>query len=83
MKLTAEQKCNVASHGIEEIQKLIRSVKHSFERVMDNHRAEIEELELKNKDISKAKSDFERDMKSSINERTKKYQVEKLQRYFD
>jgi len=82
-KLTAEQKCNVASHGIEEITKTIRAAKNSFDRVMDNLRAEMEGLELKIKDISKAKCDFERDMKSSINERTKKYQVEKLQRYFD
>ena len=82
-KLTAEQKCNVAVHGIEEIQKKIRIEKNSFDRKMDILRAEVEEKELKTKDISKAKSDFERDMKSSINERTKKYQVEKLQRYFD
>jgi len=82
-KLTAEQKCNVAVNGIEEIQKKIRIEKNTFDRKMDILRAEIEEKELKIKDISKAKSDFERDMKSSINERTKKYQVEKLQRYFD
>lgn len=82
-KLTAEQKCDIAMKEIEDINNEMAKVKNESERKLDNDRAYIEELEMKQKDISKAHTDFERDMKNSINERTKKYHAEKVQRYFE
>jgi len=38
---------------------------------------------MKQKDINKAHTDFERDMKNAVNVTTKKYHAEKVQRYFD
>jgi len=82
-KLSGEQKCDIVLREIEEIATEVETVKSETERVIDNYRASIEELELKQRDIAKAFSDFERDMKNSINDRTKKYQAEKVQRYFE
>lgn len=82
-RLTAERKCIIITHETDELDRRTELVKQDCERIVDHFRAIIEELELKKGDISKAYCDFERDMKSSLNDRTKKYQAEKLQRYFD
>ena len=83
MRLTAEQKCDIAMKEIEDINQEMKKVRLDSERRLDNDRADIEELEMKQKDINKAHTDFERDMKNAVNVTTKKYHAEKVQRYFD
>lgn len=83
MRLTAEQKCDIVMKEIEDINQEMSKVRLDSERKLDNDRAVIEELEMKQKDINKAHTDFERDMKNALNVTTKKYHAEKVQRYFD
>ena len=83
LRLTAEQKCDIVIKEIEDVNNEKEKIKLEAEKKMDNDSAVIDELKHRQKDIQKAHSDFERDMKNAVNERTKKYHAEKVQRYFD
>jgi len=82
-RISTEHKCIVANLEADEVEQNMNDICLSTEKELDNYQAIIEGLELKCKDINKSECDFEREMKSSMNERTQKYQYEKLQRYFE
>ncbi|XP_078491712.1 cilia- and flagella-associated protein 263-like [Ciona intestinalis] len=84
LRLTAEQKCDIAQRELEELRDDIDKLKDESERILDNYRAGLEEAELRITEIKKATYEFDRDIcKGSINARTGKVVAEKVVRYFE
>uniref|UniRef100_H2YDN7 Cilia- and flagella-associated protein 263 n=1 Tax=Ciona savignyi TaxID=51511 RepID=H2YDN7_CIOSA len=84
LRLTAEQKCDIAQRELEELRDEIDKLKDESERILDNYRAGLEEAELRITEIKKATYEFDRDIcKGSINPRTGKVVAEKVIRYFE
>nr|XP_039257133.1 coiled-coil domain-containing protein 113-like [Styela clava] len=84
LRLTAEQKCDIAQRELEELREEIDKLKEDSERVLDNYRANLEEAEMKIQESKKAFYEFDRDIcKGSINPRTNKVIAEKVLRYYE
>nr|CAB3228139.1 coiled-coil domain-containing protein 113-like [Phallusia mammillata] len=84
LRLSAEQKCDIAQRELEELREEIDKLKEEAERVLDNYRAGLEEAELRFSEIKKAVYEFDRDIcKGSVNPRTGKVVAEKVVRYFE
>lgn len=84
LKLTAEQKCDIAQREIEELREEIERLRDESERILDNYKAVMEEADVRVVEIRKSSYEFERDIvKGSINPRTGNIMAEKLVRYFE
>lgn len=84
LKLTAEQKCDIAQREIEELREEIERLKDESERILDNYKAVMEEADVRIVEIRKSSYEFDRDIvKGAVNPRTGKVLAEKLVRYFE
>lgn len=84
LKLTAEQKCDIAQREIEELREDIEKDKEESEKTLDHFKAIMEETEMRLSEMKKESYEFERDIvKGSLNHRTNKVIAEKALRYFD
>ena len=62
LKLTAEQKCDVASREVDELREEIERKKEDWEKVLDGHRAVSEEAGRRMDEFKKLQYEFERDV---------------------
>ncbi|KAH9505387.1 hypothetical protein Btru_058610, partial [Bulinus truncatus] len=84
LKLSAEQKCDIAQREIEELHDEINILKENSEKVVDTLKAIMEEADMRLSEIKKESYEFERDIvKGSVNYRTHKVVAEKCMRYFE
>ncbi|KAK2141456.1 hypothetical protein LSH36_1095g00096 [Paralvinella palmiformis] len=84
LRLSAEQKCDIALREIEEYREELEKLHEESERIMDNFKAIMEECDLRLAEMKKASYEFERDVvKGSINPRTNKVIAEKVVRYLE
>jgi len=84
LKLTAEQKCDIAQREIEELREDIEKDKEESEKTLDHFKAIMEETDMRLSEMKKESYEFERDiLKGSVNHRTSKVIAEKCLRYFD
>ncbi|XP_071503610.1 cilia- and flagella-associated protein 263-like [Diadema antillarum] len=84
LKLSSEQKCDIAQREIEELREEIEKLKEESEKVLDNYKAIMEESDTRFAELKKSRYEFERDiLKGSVNDRTKKVVAEKVVRYYE
>lgn len=84
MRLTADQKCDIASKEIEELKEEMNRVTEDVERSSDSYNAVLEEAEIRINDIKAEIREFERDvLKAGFNPINRKIVAEKLIKYFD
>ncbi|CAH1780224.1 unnamed protein product [Owenia fusiformis] len=84
LRLTAEQKCDIAQREIEESRDVVEKLKDDSEKVLDTYKAIMEEADMRLAEIKKTSYEFERDIvKGSTQGRTGKVIAEKVQRYFE
>ncbi|KAK7492203.1 hypothetical protein BaRGS_00016500 [Batillaria attramentaria] len=84
LKLSAEQKCDIAQREIEELREEIEKLKEESEKVLDTYKAIMEEADMRLAETKKESYEFERDIvKGSVNNRTARVIAEKVMRYFD
>ena len=84
MRLTAEQRCDIAIKEIEELKEDMKKMDEEAEKELDSFRAIYEEAELRLNEIYKETYEFERDIiKGAVNETTRKVISESLYKYFD
>ncbi|PVD21431.1 hypothetical protein C0Q70_19604 [Pomacea canaliculata] len=84
LRLTAEQKCDIAQREIEELRDDTEKLQEESEKVLDTYRAIMEEADMRLAETKKESYEFERDiLKGSVNSRTSKVIAEKVLRYFD
>jgi hypothetical protein len=62
LKLTAEQKCDIATRELDELNEEVERKREEWERHMDNHWAVIEEAKRREEEIKKHQYEFERDV---------------------
>jgi len=60
--LTAEQKCDIATRELDELQEEIERKKEEWERQLDCHQAVVEETKQRMDEIKKHQYEFERDV---------------------
>ncbi|KAK3727608.1 hypothetical protein QZH41_004588 [Actinostola sp. cb2023] len=69
LKLTAEQKCDIAQRELEELREDIQKLGDESEKILDNYKAIMEEAEIRNAEMKKSSYEFERDiMKGAVNQ---------------
>ncbi|XP_031565323.1 coiled-coil domain-containing protein 113-like [Actinia tenebrosa] len=84
LKLSAEQKCDIAQRELEELRDEIQKLGDESEKILDNYKAIMEEGEIRTAEIKKTSYEFERDIvKGAINQRTNKVIAERVTRYFE
>ncbi|XP_064640516.1 coiled-coil domain-containing protein 113-like [Lineus longissimus] len=84
LRLSAEQKCDIAQREIEELREEIEDLKDDSEKVLDMYRAIMEESEMRLAEIKKSAYEFDRDiLKTAVNSRTGKVIAERVTRYFE
>ncbi|XP_046340431.1 coiled-coil domain-containing protein 113-like [Haliotis rufescens] len=84
LKLTAEQKCDIAQREIEELREEIEKLKEDSEKIMDTYKAIMEEADMRLAEMKKDSYEFDRDIvKGAVNQRTAKVIAEKVIRYFE
>jgi chromosome segregation ATPase len=84
LRLTTEQKCDIATRELEELRDRIDKTQDQCERNLDSHRAALEEADIRFAEIKKASYEFERDIvKGAVNQRTGKVAAERVSRYFE
>eukprot|EP00128_Syssomonas_multiformis_P005595 Colp12_sorted_trinity150504_noHs@32499 len=84
LKLTYEQKCDIAQRELEELKEEKEKATEMFERQIDNLKAEMEEATLRFSELKKASYEFKRDIvQGAINTRTGKVIAEKVMRYYE
>eukprot|EP00842_Homolaphlyctis_polyrhiza_P000574 jgi/Hompol1/1517/HPOL_000923-RA len=82
--LTSEQKSEIATRELEELRDEIQHQKEEWGKIMDNYKAEIEEVEIRVSEIKKAMYEFKRDIvQQAVNQRTGKVIAERIVRYFE
>ncbi|KAJ3071957.1 hypothetical protein HDU98_004522 [Podochytrium sp. JEL0797] len=82
--LTPEQKSEIATRELEELRDEIEKQKEEWAKIMDNYKAELEEVEIRVSDIKKSMYEFKRDIVlQAVNQRTGKVVLERVLRYFD
>lgn len=81
--LTLEQKSEIATRELEELRDEIHNNKEEWAKVMDNSRAELEEIEVRSLEIKKEAYEFQRDISHAIHPRTGKVIAERVVRYFE
>ena len=62
LKLTAEQKCDIATRELDELQEEMERKKEEWERQLDCHQAVVEETKQRMDEIKKHQYEFERDV---------------------
>jgi len=83
-RLRAEQKCDISQREIEEIKEDKTRHMEESEKIVDTHKAVMEEAELRLAEIRKSHYEFDRDIvKGSVNNQTSKVVAEKVTRYFE
>lgn len=84
MRLTADQKCDIASKEIDELKEELRRAGEDSEKNLDSYKAISEEADLRLNEFKIELHEFERDvLKAGYNTVKKKIMVEKLVKYFD
>ena len=84
MRLTADQKCDIASKEIEELKDETNKEAENSEKNLDSFKAILEEADLRINEIKIEMHDFERDvLKGGYNSVNKKIIAEKLIKFFD
>jgi len=84
LKLSAEQKCDVATRELEELREEIDRMSESAEKKLQNFRAVMEEADIRFSEVKKAQYEFNRDIvNGAINTRTNKVVAEKLIRFIE
>ncbi|KAI9341998.1 hypothetical protein BDR26DRAFT_859919 [Obelidium mucronatum] len=84
MLLTPEQKSEIATRELEELRDEIEKQKEEWGKILDNYKAELEEVEIRVSDIKKSMYEFKRDIvQQAVNQRTGKVVAERVLRYFD
>lgn len=84
MRLTADQKCEIASKEIDELKDDTNRAAEMAERSLDSYKAVLEETEIRMNEIKIELHEFDRDVnKGAINPLNKKIITEKLFKYFD
>ncbi|KAJ3191437.1 hypothetical protein HK101_007712 [Irineochytrium annulatum] len=82
--LTPEHKAEIATRELEELRDEIEKQKEEWAKVLDNFKAEIEEVEIRVSEIKKAVYEFRRDIvQQAVNSRTGKIIAERVLRYFE
>ncbi|KAL7749252.1 hypothetical protein RI367_005404 [Sorochytrium milnesiophthora] len=82
--LTPEQKAEVATRELEELRDEIEHEKGEWGKVIDNLKAEMEEIDIRLAEVKKEMYEFKRDIvQAAMNERTGKVMTEKVLRYFE
>ncbi|RXM29581.1 Coiled-coil domain-containing protein 113 [Acipenser ruthenus] len=69
VRLTVEQKCDVAQRELEEMRDALERLKEGSERVLSNYKATVEESEIRMCELKKASYEFDRDIGRSMFER--------------
>ncbi|KAJ3043003.1 hypothetical protein HDV00_005909 [Rhizophlyctis rosea] len=84
ISLTPDQKSEIATREVEELRDEIEKKREEWGKVLDNYKAEMEEVEIRMDEIKKAGYEFRRDIVgSAINLRTGKIIAERVLRYFE
>lgn len=84
MRLTAEQRCDIAIKEIEELKEEMKKMDEEAEKELDSYRAIYEEAEMRLNEIHKEMYEFDRDItRGAVNETTRKVMSESLYKYFD
>ncbi|KAJ3128583.1 hypothetical protein HK098_004009 [Nowakowskiella sp. JEL0407] len=82
--LTPEQKSEIATRELEELRDEIEKQKEEWSKVLDNYKAEMEEIEIRGQEIKKTMYEFKRDIEQqAVNPRTGKVIAERVQRYYE
>ncbi|KAJ3332697.1 hypothetical protein HDU76_013376 [Blyttiomyces sp. JEL0837] len=82
--LTPEQKSEIATRELEELRDEIEKQKEDWGKILDNFKAELEEVEIRVSEIKKAMYEFRRDIvQQAVNPRTGKVMAERVLRYFE
>lgn len=82
--LTNDQKAEISTRELEELRDEIQRNKDAWSKVIDNYKAELEEVEIRTAEIKKAVYEFKRDIElQSLNKRTGKVIAERVIRYFE
>ena len=69
LKLTVEQKCDIATRELEELRDEQQRAKEDYERAWDNHKAIVDEAEIRTTEIKKSWYEFDRDIvKGALNQ---------------
>ncbi|KAI9328024.1 hypothetical protein DFJ73DRAFT_904462 [Zopfochytrium polystomum] len=75
--LTPEQKAEIATRELEELRDEIERQREEWGKVLDNYKAELEEVEIRVSEIKKAMYEFRRDIvQQAVNPRTGKVVAE-------
>lgn len=81
LKLSAEQKCDIATRELEELREAIEKMKEIAEKKLDNFWAVMEEADIRYTEVKKAQYEFKRDIvNGAVNPRTNRVVAEKLLR---
>ena len=84
IQLTINQKCEVATREIEEVRDELEKDKSEWGKIIDNLKAETEEVDIRIAEVKKALFEFKRDILSTaVNNRTGKVVAERVQRYYE
>jgi len=81
LKLTAEQKCDIATRELEELKESIEIMNENTEKKLNTYRAVMEEADIRYNEVKKAQYEFNRDIvNGAVNPRSNKLIAEKLTR---
>ncbi|CAI9735530.1 Hypothetical predicted protein [Octopus vulgaris] len=84
LRLTTNQKCDIAQKTVEKLKTEIKKTADEAEKVVDTYKATSEQYELEQSDLKKERMEFERDIvKGARNPDTKKTTAERVIRYFE
>ncbi|XP_063686995.1 coiled-coil domain-containing protein 113-like isoform X2 [Bolinopsis microptera] len=84
LKLTTEQKCDIAQREHDELREEINKFKHETEKILDTYRATREEAEIRLAEMKKSSYEFNRDIVlGAKNLRTGRVVAERVTRYFE
>ncbi|KAJ3022003.1 hypothetical protein HKX48_007282 [Thoreauomyces humboldtii] len=82
--LTPEQKAEIATRELEELKDEIEKQKEEWGKVLDNYKAEMEEIDIRISETKKAMYEFKRDIvQGAVNARTGKVVAERVLRYYE
>ncbi|XP_014778145.1 coiled-coil domain-containing protein 113 isoform X1 [Octopus bimaculoides] len=84
LRLTTNQKCDIAQKTVEKLKTEIKKSTDEAEKVVDTYKATSEQYELELSDLKKERMEFERDIvKGARNPDSKKTTAERVIRYFE
>jgi chromosome segregation ATPase len=84
LRLTADQKSEIAMKEIEELKDETRKARDDAEKSIDSYKAILEEANVRMNEIKTGKKEFERDIgRGAVNSLTKRIITEKLIKHFE